>query len=95
MISLHIVPFQKNFIFYNRDFKCIEQGVFRIQRVKFCRYYVLNLEKCVIVFKLLASNCMLRRYIVRNMILNENLRVNFFFFSTQLTPKMFGLVYLN
>ena len=27
--------------------------------ITFSRYYVVNLEKCEIVFKLLASNCML------------------------------------
>ena len=49
--------FQNNSIFYSSYIKCIEQGVFRIERITFSRYYVVNLEKCEIVFKLLASNC--------------------------------------
>ena len=35
MISMHIVSFQNNSIFYNSYFKCIEQGVFRIERITF------------------------------------------------------------
>ena len=62
MISMHIVSFQKNSVFYNRYFKCIEQEFFRIERKKFSRYYVVNLEKCEIVFKLLASNCILPNF---------------------------------
>ena len=59
MISMHLVSFQNNSIFYNSYIKCIEQGVFRIERITFSRYYVENLEKCEIVFKLLASNCII------------------------------------
>ena len=68
---MHIVSFQKNSVFYNSYFKCIEQGVFRIERITFSRYYVVNLEEWEIVFKLLTSNCiavqsfhMLSRYII-------------------------------
>ena len=57
MILMHLVSFQNNSIFYNSYIKCVEQGVFRIERLTFSRYYVANLEKCEIVFKLLASNC--------------------------------------
>ena len=57
MISMNIVSFQNNSIFYNSYFKCIEQGAFRIKRITFSRYYVVNLEKCETVFKLLESNC--------------------------------------
>ena len=57
MISMHIVSFQKNSAFYNSYFKCIEQGILGIERITFSRYYVVNLEKCEIVFKRLASNC--------------------------------------
>ena len=32
--------------------KYIEQGVFRIERITFSRYYAVNLEKCEIVFVL-------------------------------------------
>ena len=58
MISMHIVSFQNNSIFYNRYFKCVEKEVFRIERIAFSRYYVVNLEKFKIVFNLSASNCM-------------------------------------
>ena len=58
MISMHIVSFQENSIFDNSYIKCTERGVFRIEHMAFSRYYVVNLEKCEIVFKLLASNCM-------------------------------------
>ena len=54
---MHLVSFQNNSIFYNSYIRCIEQGVFKIERITFSRYYVANLEKCEIVFKLLASNC--------------------------------------
>ena len=64
MISMHIVSFQNNSIFYNSYIKFIEQGVFRIKRITFSRYYVVNLKKCEIVFKLLASNCIEKKYIV-------------------------------
>ena len=37
--------------------KCFEQGLSRIDRTTFSRYYEVNLEKCEIVFKHLASNC--------------------------------------
>ena len=57
IILILIVSFQKNSIFSNSYFKCIEQGVFRIERTTFSRYYVVNLEECEIVFKLLTSNC--------------------------------------
>ena len=56
-ISMHRVSFQKSCLFYNSCFKCIEQGVLRIKRVTFSRYYRLNLKKCEIVFKFFASNC--------------------------------------
>ena len=39
----------ENSVFHNSHFKCIEQGVFRIQRTTFSRCYVVNLEKCEIV----------------------------------------------
>ena len=60
MISMHLVSFQNNSIFYNSYIKCIEQGVFRIERITFSRYDMVNLEKCEVVFKFLASNCMFR-----------------------------------
>ena len=37
--------------------KFIERRAFRIKLITFSRYYVVNLEKCEIVFKLLESNC--------------------------------------
>ena len=52
-----IVSFRNNSIFYNSYIKCIEQGVFEVERITFSRYYVVNLEKCEIVIKLLESNC--------------------------------------
>ena len=58
-----LVSLQKNSIFYNSYIKCIEQGVFRIERITFSRYYVVNMEKFEIVFKLLASNCMFTQLI--------------------------------
>ena len=57
-----IVSFQNYSIFYNRYIKCIEQEVFRIERIIFSRYYMVNPEKCEIVFKRLASNCMYTYY---------------------------------
>ena len=48
IISMHVVSFQNYSIFYNSFNKCIEQGVFRIERIIFSRYYVLILEKCCI-----------------------------------------------
>ena len=58
MTSMHLVSFQNNSIFYNSYIKSIEQGVFRIKRITFSKiYYMVNLEKCEIVFKLLESNC--------------------------------------
>ena len=54
MISMLIVSFQNNSIFYNSYIKCTEQGVFRIERIKISKNYVVKGE---IVFKLLASNC--------------------------------------
>ena len=62
MISIHKVYFQNNSIFCDRYFKSIEQCVFKIERITFTRYYVVNLEKWEIVFKLLESNCILRTY---------------------------------
>ena len=50
-----MIYFQNNSIFYNSGFKCIEQRFFKIERTTFSRYYVVKLEKCEIVFKLLAS----------------------------------------
>ena len=62
IISMHLVSFQNNSIFYISYFKCIGPGVFRIERIKY-RHDVVILEKCDIVFKLLASNCIgLRTY---------------------------------
>ena len=58
-ISMHIVSFQNNSKIFNSNFKYIEQGFFRIERITFSRYYVVKLEKCEIVFKFLASNCIL------------------------------------
>ena len=58
MNKIHIVSSENNSIFYNSYIKCIEQGVFRIEHITVSRYYVVNLEKYEIVFKLLASNCM-------------------------------------
>ena len=68
MISIHLVPSQNNIIFYNNYIKCIEQGVFRIERKTFSRHYVLNVEKCETVFKLLAStlNTMLNNIYVKH-----------------------------
>ena len=59
IMSMLLVSFQHNSIFYNSYIKCIEQGVFRIERITFSRYYVVNMEKFENVFKLLASNCTL------------------------------------
>ena len=56
MISMHIVSFQHNSVFYDSYIKCIEQRLFRIERITFT-VYVVNLEKCEIVFQRLASNC--------------------------------------
>ena len=47
--------FQNNSIFYSSYIKCMEQAVFGIERITSSRYYVVNLEKCEIVFKLLES----------------------------------------
>ena len=51
MISMRMVSFQNNSIFYNKE------RLFRIERITFSRYYVVNLEKCEIGFKPLTSNC--------------------------------------
>ena len=64
IFSMHIASFKNNFIFYNSDFKCIEQGFIRIERTTFSTYYLVNLEKYKIVFKLLASNCTLYYYVM-------------------------------
>ena len=62
MISMHKVSFQKNSLFYTSYFEYIEQGVFRKERIIFGRYYVVP-GKCEIVFKLLASSCIIVRYL--------------------------------
>ena len=54
---MHIVSFQNNSVFFNSYFKCVEQEFFRIELAIFRRYYVVKLEKCEIVFKRLANNC--------------------------------------
>ena len=74
---MHIVCFQNNSIFYNSYFKCIEQRLFRIERITFSRYYVVNLEKCEIVFKLSASNC-----IRHNIIIFEKCEIVFKFLAS-------------
>ena len=56
---MQLYIFQNNFIFYNSYFKRIEQGVSRIERLIFCRYYMVIVEKFEIVFNFLASNCIL------------------------------------
>ena len=63
MISMHIVSFQRNSVFDISYIKYIEQGVFRIERITFSRYYVVNVEMCEIVFKLLASNCIFGSFV--------------------------------
>ena len=57
MISMHILSCQNHSIFYNTYFNGIEQGVFRREQITFSTHYVVILEKCEIVFKLLVSNC--------------------------------------
>ena len=57
MISMHIFSCQNHSIFYNTYFEGIEDGVSRREQITFSTHYVVILEKCEIVFKLLTSNC--------------------------------------